>query len=84
MSQIIMHNAYIAKDFATRFCIMLGDKVLPIDNGTDHSEQVKIIVERVETAYNGLKQENYHLKNKLQELIKQIELYQSEMSSSKD
>lgn len=64
MQQVIMHNQYIAKDFATRFCILTGEKLL-LDNEGDYSEQLKGIVERVEAVFTDIKQENYHLKNKL-------------------
>lgn len=64
MQQVIMHNQYIAKDFVTRFCIMTGEK-LQLDTDKDYSDQLKAITEKVETAFTDIKQENYHLKNKL-------------------
>jgi cell fate (sporulation/competence/biofilm development) regulator YlbF (YheA/YmcA/DUF963 family) len=38
----------------------------------------------VETSYSQTKLENQHLKEKLQEIIKQLEIYQSEKSQTKD
>jgi len=65
MQSIIVHNSYIAKDFVTRFTILLGEKVQQQEIEVEWTDKVRQIVDRVEGAFTELKQENYHLKNKL-------------------
>lgn len=63
----------------------MGEKFSDIcEEGDEGGEQIRCALEKVESGYKHLKSDNCHLKEKLQEIIKQLDIYQSEKSSNKD
>ena len=66
---------------------MLGEqlhKFFESDNTEELGDHLKLIIEKIEKAISDLRQENSNLKERLQEILKQLDIYQKEVVGSKE
>lgn len=89
MKETIIQINIIVKEFVPRLSSLTGvsikgERVSIETTGGAGFEYVKQVLEKVEEEFRINKKENTHLKDRLQELLKQLEIYKNEVASNKE
>lgn len=89
MKETIIQINIIVKEFVPRLSsltgvLIKGERVSIETTGGGGFEYVKQVLEKVEEEFRINKKENTHLKDRLQELLKQLEIYKNEVASNKE
>lgn len=74
----------IARDFSIKMSQILGEQLPTEFDNEQGSENIRKVLARIENYILDIRDENLHFQNKLSELLKQIEIYQSEVSVGKE
>ncbi len=89
MKETIIQINIIVREFVPRLSSltgvsMKGERISIESTGGAGFENVKQVLERVEEEFRINKKENTHLKDRLQELLKQLDIYKNEVASNKE
>jgi chromosome segregation ATPase len=89
MKETIIQINIIVREFIPRLSSLTGGSIkgerISIETtGGAGFEYVKQVLEKVEEEFRITKKENTHLKDRLQELLKQLDIYKNEVASNKE
>mmetsp|Transcript_9740 Transcript_9740/g.9487 ORF Transcript_9740/g.9487 Transcript_9740/m.9487 type:complete len:158 (+) Transcript_9740:2520-2993(+) len=87
LKDVITQMNIIVTEFVPRLSVMTGKKekgmrITGVENGG--FDLIRQVLEGVEEKLQSSQQENNHLKERLQELLQQLDIYKNEISSTKE
>ncbi|CDW75884.1 UNKNOWN [Stylonychia lemnae] len=86
LRQIIMQNQFIAKEVISGLSQLIGEEIPQIfDSQNDnYQHDIQFILNKLDKAFKDLHDENYQLKDRLQEILQQLDIYQNEVVNNKE
>eukprot|EP00347_Sterkiella_histriomuscorum_P016871 403351526 len=86
LRSVIMQSNFIAKEAIKRLSRMINEQLPQVfeNQSESYDQELGHILDRVDHVFKEINEENFQLKDRLQDIIHQLDIYQNEVVGSKD